>query len=604
MAHPHAAERASSVAFTRRVARVSFVPMTRFAVALAVLLAQDPKVPVPSDDALSKAEKSVREQFKDEAPLKLARRLWEQARETKDNDSLRYVLFREAADLAARAGAVDTMVGSLAELYAAYDIPGVALKESFHVRIEAHVKAEDMRRLAEADLNLVQEAMVHDQYDIASKMAQAALSLGRKSKDDALVTRAAAAGRSVKEMTAAFEKARKAEEALAAAPEDPAANQLWGEWLCLVKGRWDKGLPFLTKGPDGPLRTAAVREFSSSSDVASLVDVADGWWDLAEREKTPARKAQLLLHARSVYASALPRSAGLIRAKIGKRLEEAPAKEPSGKEEEEALKAEAALAANPNDPAANLTLGKYLAFQKNEWAAAIPRLAKGSDAVLRSVAERELARPGTGAEKVDAGDAWAEAAKKLPALKRNLQDRAAWWYVQAWPSVDGAAKDGLRDRFRKAFQPGGAVSKAPPREWTVPEGKSGVSPAAPRTGSKAFQIAGARIVTALSQSAAARPLASYELSCWVLTDGTDSAEDKLFVTVTSADSRVAVQPSAMAAADQPWYKRLEVRFTAPETAAKMTVGFAVMSTRGTIFIDDVSLKQDGRELLKNGSFEQ
>ena len=90
----------------------------------------------------------------------------------------------------------------------------------------------------------------------------------------------------------------------------------------------------------------------------------------------------------------------------------------------------------------------------------------------------------------------------------------------------------------------------------------------------------------------------------MLTDGTDSAEDKLFATVTTADSRVAANPSVFVSPDQPWFKRIEVRFTAPETAAKLTVGFAVMSTRGTIFIDDVSLKQDGRELLKNGSFEQ
>lgn len=576
---------------------------------LALLLAQDPKVQVPSDDSLRKAEQTVREQHRDEAasaPLKLARRLWEQARETKDNDPLRFALFREAADLAARAGAVDTMVGSLAELYGAYDISGVALKETYHVRIESNVKPEDFKRLAEADLALAQEALVHDQHPIALKMAQAALSLGRKSKDDALVTRAAAAVKSTNEAKGAFEKAAKAEEALAAAPEDPAANHLWGEWLCLVKGRWDKGLPFLVKGPDGPLRTAAAREFSSSAEVASLVDVADGWWDLAEREKSPARKAQLLAHARAVYASALPRSAGLIRAKIGRRLEEGPAKEPLGRDDEEALKAESALASNPNDPAANLALGKYLAFHKHEWAAAIPRLAKGSDAVLKGAAERELARPGTGPEKVEAGDAWADAAKKVPALKKPLQDRAVWWYAQGWPSVEGAAKDGLRDRLRKAFQQGGAVSKAPPKEWTVPspESRSGVSPGAPRTGGKGYQIAGVRVQSALSQSTAARPLAAYELSCWVLTDGTESAEDKLFVNVLTADSRVAVQPSVFVSADQPWYRRVEVKFTAPETASKMTVGFAVMSTRGTIFIDDVSLKQDGRELLKNGSFEQ
>ena len=41
----------------------------------------------------------------------------------------------------------------------------------------------------------------------------------------------------------------------------------------------------------------------------------------------------------------------------------------------------------------------------------------------------------------------------------------------------------------------------------------------------------------------------------------------------------------------------------PETAAKITVSLVVKSTKGTLFVDDLSLKQDGKELLKNGSFD-
>ncbi len=572
---------------------------------------QDSRVAVPPEDALKAAEKSVRDGFSSEEGLKRAKLLLERGRETKDNDALRYVLLREASDAASRAGAIDTMVQSLHELYSTYQIPSLSLKESFHLRIEAGAKPEDFRRLAEADLNLSQEAVDQDQYDVASKMAQAALSLARKSKDAALISRGEAAARTATEMRAAFEKARKAEEALAAAPEDASANQIWGEWLCLNKGRWDKGLPLLTKGVDGPIRTAAVKEFSSSAEVASLVEVGDAWWDLMEREKSVVRKQHLLAHARSVYATGLPRSTGLIRAKIGRRLEfdrDAPAKETVGKEESEALKAEAALAANPNDPAANLALGKYLAFQKNEWAAAMPRLAKGSDAVLKSLAEKELAEPRSGAEKMELGEAWSDAATKLPALKKNLIDRATSWYVQAWPSVDGPSKEKLREKFRKLFQTAGSIGKASPKEWTTPasEVKAGVSSATPRTGRNGFQILCARSkegpTVVLSQSVAARPLAYYELSCWILADETNGA-DELQATVQTRDSRIVIQPGVASLPDQPWFKRIEVRFTAPETAAKILVAFSAKSTKGTLFLDDLSLKQDGKELLKNGSFD-
>ncbi len=579
---------------------------------LLCLLVQESRVAVPPEEALKAAEKTVRD-IEEAAPLKRAKLLLDRGRETKDNDALRYVLFREAADAASRAGAVDTMVQSLHELYSAYQIPTLSLKEGAHLRAEAGTKPDDFKRLAEADLNLFQEAVDQDQYETASKMAQAAMSLGRKSKDSALAARGEVAARGVTETKAAFEKARKAEEALAAAPEDPGANQAWGEWLCLNKGRWDKGLPFLVKGVDGPIRNAAVKEFSSSAEPAALVEAGDAWWDLMDREKSAVRRQQLLAHARSIYATALPRSTGLIRAKVGRRLEfdrDAPVKgEGTGKEESEALKAEAALAANPNDPAANLSLGRYLAFQKNEWTAAMPRLAKGSDATLKTLAEKELAEPRTGPEKMELGDAWFDAAPKMALLKKNLLDRATHWYVQAWPSLDGASKDKLRERFRKMFQSAGSIGKAAPKEWTTPASdlKSGVSTAAPRTGRNGFQILCARSkegpAVVLSQSVAARPLAPYELSCWIVADETNGA-DELQASVQTRDSRIVLQPSVTSSPDQPWLKRLEVRFTAPETAAKITVAFSVKSTKGTLFLDDLSLKQDGKELLKNGSFDE
>ena len=82
------------------------------------------------------------------------------------------------------------------------------------------------------------------------------------------------------------------------------------------------------------------------------------------------------------------------------------------------------------------------------------------------------------------GLAFRDAAAKMGPAKKNALDRATHWYVQAWPSLDGASKDKLRERFRKMFQSAGSIGKASPREWTMPasELKSGVSPAAARTG--------------------------------------------------------------------------------------------------------------------------
>jgi hypothetical protein len=65
-------------------------------------------------------------------------------------------------------------------------------------------------------------------------------------------------------------------------------------------------------------------------------------------------------------------------------------------------KAEAKLVESPDDPEANLFLGKYLAFGKGEWERAIPCLSKASDPFYKALADKEKA----GSNALDVGDAW------------------------------------------------------------------------------------------------------------------------------------------------------------------------------------------------------
>jgi hypothetical protein len=279
---------------------------------------QEAKNAVPAEDAQRAAEKTIRTTYSSEyadktaaAQQRLAKKLLDQAIETREDLGLRFVLFREACDAATRGGDLETLLRAVDEVHGGFHVVGLALKEPYLLKIEPGLsKPEEFQRLGDVLVRLAQEAVELDQYDVAARAAQSAQSCARKGKDARLGPRADAAAKSVSELKVGYEKARKAEETLAAAPDDPAANRAWGEWLCFQKGRWDRGLPFLTKGPDSPIRTMALKEFSSSAELNALVEVADGWWDLAERERAGPRKSQLLAHARSIYTAALPKSAG------------------------------------------------------------------------------------------------------------------------------------------------------------------------------------------------------------------------------------------------------------------------------------------------------
>jgi hypothetical protein len=84
--------------------------------------------------------------------------------------------------------------------------------------------------------------------------------------------------------------------------------------------------------------------------------------------------------------------------------------------------ARAKLAKDPNDPAANVTVGKHLCFFCDRWDDGLPLLTKGGDATLRTLAVKDLARPGGVKEQVDLGDGWWSLGKKR---------RAVYWYEVA-----------------------------------------------------------------------------------------------------------------------------------------------------------------------------
>jgi hypothetical protein len=289
--------------------------------------AQEPRLPVPSENAQLAAEKTVKEVFRADYALKttsgqlaLAKKLMQQGFETKDDVAIRFVLLREAADLASR-GDLETLTTSIEELCREYRIDSWALSGAVLVKAEAVLaKPEELRKLGEAHQKVARAALDQDQYDLAARSAQAAAAVAKKGKDAQGASRADAMIRAVAESKASSDKAKKAEQLLAANPQDPAANLTLGEYLCFTKGRWDTGLPCLAKAPEGELKALALRELGPPESVAALIQIADAWWDQVEKEKNAVRKEHLAIHSKSLYQKALPKTEGLLKFKLLQRL--------------------------------------------------------------------------------------------------------------------------------------------------------------------------------------------------------------------------------------------------------------------------------------------
>ncbi|HEY5314739.1 MAG TPA: protein kinase, partial [Pirellulales bacterium] len=123
-------------------------------------------------------------------------------------------------------------------------------------------------------------------------------------------------------------------------------------------------------------------------------------------------------------------------------------------------KAQATLAQTPDDPAANLTVGRYLVLVQGDWEQGLAHLAKGPDGPLKDLALKGLKPPTEPAALAELGDAWFTAADKAKGKdKADLRAGAAYWYSAAEPGLTGLAKTIVEKRLKEL---GGKVAVARP----------------------------------------------------------------------------------------------------------------------------------------------
>jgi hypothetical protein len=112
------------------------------------------------------------------------------------------------------------------------------------------------------------------------------------------------------------------------------------------------------------------------------------------------------------------------------------------------------LSTQPDDAEANYRVGRYSAAVKSDWKKGLPRLAKGSDASWKKLAQQELASPSASGEQLALADGWWDAAELAQDVERNnLLLHAGTWYRKAQPGVaSGLAKARVEKRVAEIDQ--------------------------------------------------------------------------------------------------------------------------------------------------------
>ena len=298
--------------------------------ALCTALFQDGRQAIPSEPDQTRAEKVIREilkeEFAKETPFALAnlsKGLLRRAREPSEDLASRYVLYREAADLAVRAEKPEVALSAIGDLCREFRVDSALARTMLLSKMQPRLtRPESFRLLCEAYLQLLDDDQEHDDIDLGVRAASGAAAMADQAQDPALSDFVRERTSTFSATKAEFEVAQQAKAVLSASPADAEANGRLGTYLCLTKGAWGAGLPFLARSGDADVADLARRDLARPSDPEAQVSLGDGWWKRSGKETVPWRREVLIRRAAFWYRQALPRLEGAPRKEALLRVED------------------------------------------------------------------------------------------------------------------------------------------------------------------------------------------------------------------------------------------------------------------------------------------
>ncbi|MDB5329063.1 MAG: hypothetical protein JWP03_214 [Phycisphaerales bacterium] len=272
---------------------------------------------VPTDTALAAAKKLVKEGFKSEysrattpaGQIALARALFNEAQQTHDDPATLYALLKEARDMATAGGDAETAVEAARGIRDAFLINHVAADQLERDALLSAVKtvlaaptapvaSPESRQSVYLTMAMAERDLNAGNYTLAAQTAGFAEQVARKIDDPSLLDRVH--GRSALLSTAAVEHQKIKDQftALAASPNNAAANLAVGRFYTFVLDRPEQGMPLLAKGSDAALKRLAEHEIAASATPADQLALADAWASAARVNTGPTKEA---MQRRALY---------------------------------------------------------------------------------------------------------------------------------------------------------------------------------------------------------------------------------------------------------------------------------------------------------------
>lgn len=290
-----------------------------------------PTVAVPGLGTQEQAVEKIRAIFAGDyldasyqARRKLSLKLIEQGDQTKRDTDAKYAFYREARDVAAKAGDVPTAFVAIDRLSAAFPVRRLGLRvEALQMAAPVLVSPAANASVASMCIDLIDQCAVENDFEHADTLLALADLTASKTQKRAYVSWVQWRRARLDVLRAAYQRAMPAEATLRQFPDDPDANLVMGQFFCGVRGDWDNGLPHLLKGSDRELADLADRDLQVPDDRGDeQYKLADAWWQYAQQRSTDEQRVPWRKRAAYWYRRAMPTLDGLELATAEQRVAE------------------------------------------------------------------------------------------------------------------------------------------------------------------------------------------------------------------------------------------------------------------------------------------
>jgi hypothetical protein len=290
------------------------------------------RLPIPDHETLLKSRAALRDLYGKEVQAartpdersRLAARLLGESTKVEASAADFYELVRIARDMAAAVGDAASAIKADELLTRKYQIDPLAARLKLLRDLSGSVRVPQVAgALAQRSKELLVVAYEQDDYETAIQTFGLLTDYVKLQGDRAEVVR-------LQKMRPILEAARQSFatipeqlKKLEADPNDADANEAVGKYLCMVKNRWEAGLPLLVRCGDIQLRIVATMDLEPVRAPSDTLKLADQYWDMADDYKQPFTRG---LHLRAVYQyqmAAAQLAGSFDRLRAQKKLDEA-----------------------------------------------------------------------------------------------------------------------------------------------------------------------------------------------------------------------------------------------------------------------------------------